>query len=747
MEPKGDSMKRLLKYRILWMWLPLQLLLMTLPSTAAESHPIAQLGCKDRCGDVPIPFPFGIGPGCFREGFQLNCTLTNGTYRPFLTNVEVLNISLTSGQARMNNHVSHQCYVNTTRDEYADWWLNLSATPYRFSDVLNKFTTIGCETLAYVGIDRNSIQSGCVSMCKSRESLTNGSCSGIGCCQTAIPKGISYYRVWFDLNFNSSNVYNFSSCSYAVLVEANWFEFKSSYITTRELYNLEVPVVVDWAIGNETCETAKLNMTSYACVSENSRCIDSTNGLGYLCNCYDGYQGNPYLRGGCQDINECADMDNYPCSGICNNTPGNFSCSCPIGEHGDPSLNGKCYPNQKSSLTEPLVIGISVSLVVLILLVFGINFVRERRKLNQVKEKYFRQHGGWLLYEEMRSKQHLAFKIFSKEELEEATNNFDDNKILGQGGYGTVYKGTLKDNRIVAIKTSKLINESQRKEFGKEMLILSQINHRNVVKLLGCCLEVEVPMLVYEFVPNGTLFQLIHDKTSISHTSLQTRLRIAHESAKALDYLHSSASPPIIHGDVKPSNILLDENYVAKVSDFGASMLAPMDEIQFVTLVQGTCGYLDPEYVQTSMLTDKSDVYSFGVVLLELITGRKAFCFTAPDEERSLSSNFMSAMKEDRLQGLLDDQLTNEEELQLIKEVAELAKACLSIRGEERPTMKEVVDELDRLRKLKHHHPWVSHNPEEMESLLSESSNYHETETTGYYSLEKKAALSIESGR
>jgi len=386
-----------------------------------------------------------------------------------------------------------------------------------------------------------------------------------------------------------------------------------------------------------------------------------------------------------------------------------------------------------------------------------------------MKQRYFQQHGGMLLFEEIRSQQQgsssAAFRIFSEAELREATDRFDEKRVLGQGGHGTVYKGLLKgkgngggDGVQVAVKRCRSIDEQHRKEFGKEMLILSQINHRNVVKLLGCCLEVQVPMLVYEFVPNGTLFQLIHGGGSGRQMtiSLATRVQIAHQSAEALAYLHSWASPPILHGDVKSSNILIGCDHTAKVSDFGASVLAPTDESQFVTLVQGTCGYLDPEYMQTCQLTDKSDVYSFGVVLLELLTRRKPFSLDAPEEEKSLALRFLSVAKQGRLEEILDDQLKDEEEnMEFLEEIAELAKQCLEISGDNRPSMREVSERLDGLRKVMMRHPWAAqaqqrNHAEEMELLLGESSSSlasSEAVNTGILSTEKKAARNLESGR
>jgi serine/threonine protein kinase len=218
-----------------------------------------------------------------------------------------------------------------------------------------------------------------------------------------------------------------------------------------------------------------------------------------------------------------------------------------------------------------------------------------------------------------------------------------------------------------------------------------------VVKLLGCCLETEVPLLVYEFITNGTLSDHIHNKSLSSSLSWEKRLKIVAKTAGALAYLHFSTSIPIIHRDVKTTNILLDNNYMAKVSDFGASKLVPLDKTQLTTLVQGTFGYLDPEYFHTSQLTEKSDVYSFGVVVAKLLTGKKALSFARPESDRNLAMYFVSAMKEDLLVQILEDHIVNEGNIEELKEVANLAKRCLRVRGKDRPSMKEVAMELEGL--------------------------------------------------
>ena len=311
-------------------------------------------------------------------------------------------------------------------------------------------------------------------------------------------------------------------------------------------------------------------------------------------------------------------------------------------------------------------------------------------------------------------------RIFTAKELMKATNNYHENRILGLGGQGTRYKGILSDNRIVAIKKSRTIDRSQIEQFINEVIVLSQVNHRHVVKLLGCCLETQVPMLVYEFVTNGTLFNHIHHTDHSSTLQWQLRLQIATETAGALSYLHFAASTPIIHRDIKSTNVLLDDNYIAKVSDFGASRLVPLDQTQLTTLVQGTLGYLDPEYFQSSQLTEKSDVYSFGVLLAELLTGKKALSFDRPEAERNLAMHFVLAMKENRLFEILDRRVLNEGNAEHVMEVAMLVKRCLSLKGEERPTMKEVALELEGLKAMeKPPHVKGSVSSKETEYLLS----------------------------
>ena len=370
--------------------------------------------------------------------------------------------------------------------------------------------------------------------------------------------------------------------------------------------------------------------------------------------------------------------------------------------------------------------GTAIGLLALLITTFLVCWQMKKKELINLREKFFEQNGGLMLRQQlsnqlsMSQEESQSTKIFTEDELKRATNNFQESRIIGKGGYGIVYKGILPNNRVVAIKRSKLGVQTESEQFINEVMVLLQISHRNVVRLLGCCLETEMPLLVYDFISNGTLFEHIHEKCNESPLSWDLRVKIAAETAGVLAYLHSECSTPIIHRDVKTTNILLDENFTAKVSDFGASRLIPLNKSQLTTLVQGTLGYLDPEYFQTGQLTEKSDVYSFGVVLAELLTGEKAVSFDRLENDRNIAMLFICSMKEDLLLHILDKNIVKEGKIEEIKEVAILATMCLRVKGQERPTMKEVAMELEGLR-IMEKHPWREANnlcPEENEYLL-----------------------------
>ncbi|KAM3682995.1 hypothetical protein ACJW31_12G113000 [Castanea mollissima] len=735
----------------------LQLLGLIILAATAASQPNSD--CMQNCGSLNIPYPFGTKKGCYlEESFLIICNDTHfNPPMPFLGygNVQVLNISL-DGELRVSTLVARDCY-NKSGLNFSNSYSSLTSPNFPISHERNMFTAIGCDTLALIrNIDGKNYTTGCLSLCDNIESVDNGSCSGIGCCQTPIPKGVRDFIVVLESLDSHSKVLEFNPCDIGFVVEENAYNFSSLDLTNFK--NDTVPVVLDWAVGNETCLDAQRNSVSYACKAENSTCHESNNSPGYRCNCSSGFQGNPYLLHGCYDINECENSN--PCDKECHNIPGSFYCNCPKGYEGDGLKNGTGC-RAKVSQSNLIIITLCISVGLLVLLVAGswIYWGLKKRKLIKLKEKFFQQNGGLLLQQKLSSHSGSmeTARIYSAEELEKATNNYDEKRVLGQGGYGTVYRGILPNNKVIAIKKSKIGSQSQVEQFVNEITVLTQIIHRNVVKLLGCCLETEVPLLVYEFITNGTLSEHIHDKGRSLLLSWEKRLKIAAETAGALAYLHSATSVPIMHRDVKTANILLDDNFTAKVSDFGASRLIPLDETELNTLVQGTFGYMDPEYFHTSQLTEKSDVYSFGVVLAELLTGRMALSFNMPESDRNLAKYFVSAIKDDCLLQILEDNIVNEGNIKLLKEVANIAKRCLNLRGEDRPSMKEVAMELDGL-VIMEKHPWGNANvyTEETEYLLSAptqsfnidvDTNFSTSTTTGYDSMTNQVLKPLDGGR
>jgi len=361
---------------------------------------------------------------------------------------------------------------------------------------------------------------------------------------------------------------------------------------------------------------------------------------------------------------------------------------------------------------------------VLLLLIGGwwLYKIMEKRKSIKLKQKFFRQNGGLLLQQQLSSSDQgiSKTKVFSSEELETATDGFNVNRILGQGGQGTVYKGMLADGVIVAVKRSTMVSEENLEGFINEVCILSQINQRNIVRLLGCCLEAEVPLLVYEFIPNGTLSEYLHRQNEEFPLSWEMRLQIAAETAGALCYLHSAASIPIYHRDIKSTNILLDNKYRAKIADFGTSRSLSVDQTHLTTNVQGTFGYLDPEYFWSSQYTDKSDVYSFGVVLAELLTRQKAILTNESQERKNLAAHFVLLMEENRIFDIVDAQIKEHYPKEDVIGVANIAMRCLNLNGKMRPTMKQVTSELERIIQLSQKKDVQQNNEEADQGITAE---------------------------
>ncbi|KAI3759978.1 hypothetical protein L1987_50366 [Smallanthus sonchifolius] len=295
----------------------------------------------------------------------------------------------------------------------------------------------------------------------------------------------------------------------------------------------------------------------------------------------------------------------------------------------------------------------------------------------------------------------ISFTLF---ELGTITKSFRSDYILGGGGFGTVYKGYIDDNVRVGLKSVpvavKVLNKEGRqghREWLTEVSFLGQLRHPNMVKLIGYCCEDDNRLLVYEFMFRGSLENHLFRKTS-APLSWSKRMMIAHGAAKGLAFLHN-AEWPVIYRDFKTSNILLDSDYTAKLSDFGLAKAGPRgDETHVSTRVMGTYGYAAPEYVMTGHLTIKSDVYSFGVVLLELLTGRKSVDKTRPTKEQSLVDWARPKLKDKKKMLLIiDPRLEDRYALRAAQKACSLAYYCLSQNPKARPLMTDVVDTLEPL--------------------------------------------------
>ncbi|KAL4319651.1 hypothetical protein GQ457_18G004840 [Hibiscus cannabinus] len=299
----------------------------------------------------------------------MNCNSTHyDPPRAFLrrSNIEVMNITV-QGKLRILQFIAPDCY-NRSGAPVSSNNPFLRLSKFSISDTDNVFVAIGCDTEATIqgiqGSNGYNYTSGCISKCDSIDYVDNHTCSGIGCCQTSIAKGVRYFDVSVGSYNNHRAVWDFNPCSYAFVIEEKMFNFSSNHL--RDLQNVtKMPMVLDWFIGNETCEKVKAANGMHDACQGDSTCYDVDNGSGYRCKCLDGYEGNPCLPNGCQDIDECKDPTLNKCERVCRNTKGNYTCFCPKGYHGDGRTDGTGCVASRSLVIE-LTVGLGVGITALI---------------------------------------------------------------------------------------------------------------------------------------------------------------------------------------------------------------------------------------------------------------------------------------------------------------------------------------------------------------------------------------------
>ncbi|XP_027917937.1 wall-associated receptor kinase-like 14 isoform X1 [Vigna unguiculata] len=393
-----------------------------------------------------------------------------------------------------------------------------------------------------------------------------------------------------------------------------------------------------------------------------------TKDQGYRCRCHEGFVGDGFKDGdGCRStfssVRQCKGSTLWP---------------------------GGCRKAIKIVVLVGVVIIAAILVVALSLLCY---FTRRRsswlRKQVTVK-RLLREAAG-----------DSTVPLYPYKEIERATSFFDEKHRLGTGAFGTVYAGHLHNDECVAIKKIKYRDTNSVDQVINEIKLLSSVSHPNLVRLLGCCIEGGEQILVYEYMPNGTLSEhLQRERGGILPWTI--RLTIATETANAIAYLHSAINPPIYHRDIKSSNILLDYNFQSKVADFGLSRLGMSETSHISTAPQGTPGYVDPQYHQNFHLSDKSDVYSFGVVLVEIISAMKVVDFSRPKSETNLAALAVERIRRGCLDDIIDPFLEPHRDawtLYSVHKVAELAFRCLAFHSDMRPTMIEVAEELEVIRR------------------------------------------------
>ncbi|WVZ50372.1 hypothetical protein U9M48_001630 [Paspalum notatum var. saurae] len=700
-------------------------------------------GCLRKCGEVDVPYPFGIGNDndtccSWRGNFILTCNNTFDPPRLYSGNVQIFSISLEAGEMRVASPVSSFCYnSSTTLASDVSSSLNVTPTPFLVSRTRNILVAVGCSIMAFLeaggggGDGDVSYLNGCISYFAGlHEAAQDGDeCTGLGCCQTSIPGNLSYIKVSSHMNNTDplqNPLWESCRCGYAFVSEKDRYRFSRQDLTGVGKYSSVSRFGVGltqmsrwcltgpsgavglvrrtvlhrqlWPVSAPTANVPTLHkgLGIYVIAPRATRATPTsvTDAKGRFIELLTVHIF-PYFYA---DINECelpkTNDSSYRCGSAttCHDTEGSYMCKCKFLHRGDGKSEKGC---------QPIIPGYAFAIVASFV-AFALACVAMREIKRRGKRKYFDKNGGELL-------KGVGIVIFKERQLSKITNGYKNS--IGKGAYGEVYKGTLDGGRQVAVKRPLAQGRAEigKEEFVKEITFQFKISHANVVRLVGCCLETGVPILVFEFVPNGSLWDVLHGaKGARVVLSLPQRLDIAIGSAEALSYMHSHAEHHV-HGDVKSANILLDDNLMPKVSDFGSSKLLRMG--MYSRSVVADMSYLDPVYMKTGRFTEKSDVYSFGVMLVELITRKTA----KYDGDKSLPIEFIKSWKGgggevSNKRVMYDTAILSSAGggvagrqsqvcVECVDMVGELAVRCLMEDVDERPTMAEVLEELKRVKR------------------------------------------------
>ncbi|MCO5600598.1 hypothetical protein L7F22_054712 [Adiantum nelumboides] len=599
--------------------------------------------CKQKCGKIDVIFPFYLkgaesidrNPVCGLPGYELECS-GNKTFIPLGTEQKYEVLDLRAGMLRINPLPSNSCSINNLLS------FHLYNTTYRLCSH-NMLQLYNC----------NRTCGECIPLPGSYSDYLPFSCTNSRprCCENL---EISFFNDSMAIELDAFTGGYQSLQNYSTYFNCSSFTSWAYSSTDGALsFHADYGLKLEWFLKG-TCSC-----------SSNAIC-NSAYDHGYTCKCEPPYVGDGYVDGvGCRQASK-----------------------------GKWIVTPSRSPISNAVLTSGIV---TAAFVLGVAMVFGAVLFKRRRDKLLLR----REIDASFRYGDMTGLNVLlsGLELFTYKQLDKATKGFSSTEKVGNGACGAVYAAKLVDGRWVAVKRLHHFNtQLGHQQTLNELNVLSAVKHRNLVRLLGCCMESPDPLLVFEYVSNGTLAEHLQRERG-DGLDWFTRLTIAAETADALAYLHTM-DPPVLHRDVKSRNILIDHDFNTKVADFGLSRMGPSpscDGSHISTIPQGTPGYLDPDYHQNFHLSDKSDVYSFGVVLIEIITGLKPVDFSREKREVNLAALAVAKIGGGCLDDIIDPSLQANKQSSvkaMVQRVAELAFRCLAYDKDARPPMTEVLEEL-----------------------------------------------------